>query len=33
MLTEKNLIWSKGYLNNKYSKTPTEKPTNENEII
>lgn len=33
MLTEKNLIWSKGYLNNEYSKTPTEKPTNENEII
>jgi len=33
MLTDKNLIWSKGNLNNEYSKTHTEKSSNENEII
>ncbi len=33
MLTEKNLIWSKGNLNNEYSKKCTEKSSNENEII
>ena len=33
MLTDKNLIWSKGNLNNEYSKKHTEKSSNENEII
>ena len=33
MLTKKTLIWSKGYLNNKYSKTHTEKASSKNEII
>ena len=33
MLTEKKIIWSKGNLNNEYSKTHTEKSSNENEII
>ena len=33
MLTNKNLIWSKGYLNNKYSKKQTEEKTNISEII
>jgi len=33
MLTEKNLIWSKGYLNNKYSKKNTELASNKYEII
>jgi len=32
-LTIQNLIWSKGNLNNEYSKTHTEKSSNENEII
>lgn len=33
MLTSKNLIWSKGYLNNEYSKISTEKISDENVII
>ena len=33
MLTEKNLIWSKGYLDNEYSKKSTEQKTNQSEII
>jgi hypothetical protein len=33
MLTEKTLIWSKGYLNNNYSKRNSEDSSNETEIV
>ena len=33
MLTEKTLIWSKGYLNNNYSKKNTEDSSNKTEIV
>lgn len=33
MLTEKNLIWSKGYLNNNYSKRHSEESSNVTEIV
>ena len=33
MLTKKTLIWSKGYLDNEYSKKATEEKANESDII